>query len=496
MKSFPRWSYLLHWLLLGVALPNLFAAPPAESPIALENFERGTSSWILTRPSPDALGEEWHEATGPMLAYASAPSAPSGGTLDFFVSTYPAQRYRLKVYRLGWYHGSGGRLLYRSKALTGKPQPVCPLEPTSGRVECRWSLSYRLPIRSSWTPGMYIAVFSNRQRFQWRVVFVVRDDKRHADVLYQQPVLTYQAYADYPTGRGKSLYENHAGPGDTVSGTPRAVKVSLARPIRDGLGQGVGDDLWEAYLVRWLEKKGYDVAYTTDLDVHRGTTRLTHYKAVLIPGHSEYWTREMRDRITEARDAGVHLAFLGANAMFFQVRLEPSSDGTADRTLVGYKDARLDPIADPALKTLQWRKVGQPEQRLIGVQYSGWNNGAAAYAQPFVAQNTWHWLYEGTGLHDGDHIERIVADEIDRRFPEALGPPALRGTDTVLGASPFVRFDGKRDLAQTTIYQAPSGAWVFASGTMAWSWGLSRDGIANRAIQRMTANLLHRFLSK
>jgi len=52
--------------------------------------------------------------------------------------------------------------------------------------------------------------------------------------------------------------------------------------------------------------------------------------------------------------------------------------------------------------------------------------------------------------------------------------------------------------ANSSIYQAPSGAWVFGAGTTSWSWGLDADGIAapkggDPRIQRTTANLLNRF---
>jgi hypothetical protein len=55
---------------------------------------------------------------------------------------------------------------------------------------------------------------------------------------------------------------------------------------------------------------------------------------------------------------------MGANLGYWQVRY---TDG--GRTLIGYK-SNADPIADPALKTDQFRNVGRPECELIGVQYN------------------------------------------------------------------------------------------------------------------------------
>jgi hypothetical protein len=52
--------------------------------------------------------------------------------------------------------------------------------------------------------------------------------------------------------------------------------------------------------------------------------------------------------------------------------------------------------------------------------------------------------------------------------------------------------DGARRHQETSLYRAPSGAWVFASGTLAWSPALDRPGHADPRVQRATANLLDR----
>jgi hypothetical protein len=49
-------------------------------------------------------------------------------------------------------------------------------------------------------------------------------------------------------------------------------------------------------------------------------------------------------------------------------------------------------------------------------------------------------------------------------------------------------------VANSSIYQAPSGAWVFGAGTISWSWGLDFPGVVHPGIQRITANVLNRFL--
>src|SRR5438132_2849785 len=73
-------------------------------------------------------------------------------------------------------------------------------------------------------------------------------------------------------------------------------------------------------------------------------------------------------------------------------------------------------------------------------------------------------------------------------------PTSVAGTYQVLSQSPFTDSGGTTMIANSSIYQAPSGAWVFGAGTTSWSWGLDLDGVVDPRIQLITANLLNRFV--
>src|SRR5205085_5613203 len=173
----------------------------------------------------------------------------------------------------------------------------------------------------------------------------LRDDGRKSDILFQQAVATYQAYNNYPDGTGKSLYDSGSNGPLTTLGTQRAVKVSFDRPYTYTDHTGAGEFLrWELYFVRWLERSGYDVSYSTDLDTHASGSRLLNYKGFLSVGHDEYWSKAMRDAAEAARDAGHNLAFFGGNDVFWQIRLESSAGGVPNRVITCYKNAAIDPI--------------------------------------------------------------------------------------------------------------------------------------------------------
>jgi hypothetical protein len=79
-------------------------------------------------------------------------------------------------------------------------------------------------------------------------------------------------------------------------------------------------------------------------------------------------------------------------------------------------------------------------------------------------------------------------------------PPPNSSNQTLLSASPYADPGGVTYTANSSIYQAPSGAWVFAAGTLAWAWGLDdAPGVLQQfkvdaRIQQTTANVLNAFL--
>ncbi len=239
-------------------------------------------------------------------------------------------------------------------------------------------------------------------------------------------------------------------------------------------------------MLRWLERQGYDTTYATDIDTHENPNTVLSHKVFLVVGHDEYWSRNMRDNVTLGRDIGVHLGVFAGNVLYWQVRFEPSSTGVADRTMVGYKDlASTDPFPDPRLVTTRWRDLGEPEGALLGVQY---NLFSAPTVSDIVVTNASHWLFDGTGVTNGTIFPNVEGYETDSLYPPSGA--------TVLAHSPYPR-DNPQVFGDMTIYTAPSGALVFATGTIEWSLGLDdfppSQGVVP-AMQQITANFLSRAL--
>lgn len=466
------------------------AAAFAANPIQLENAKAGTTSWQLSNLSANQAD---------IQGYASLTSVNRGDTISFFVST-TSPTYTIDVYRIGWYAGAGGRKVLGPISRTGILQPM-PTPDSAGLRECNWANPYTLAIPNDWTSGVYVAkLTADTSGYQNYIMFTVRDDNRvpAADLLYQSSVNTWHAYNNWG---GQSLY------GSNSAGGIPAQKVSFNRPYAvDGSGDFFE---WEIYMVRFLEREGYDVSYATNVDLHeKGLALITPHKAFLSVGHDEYWSYQMKSVVQQARDQGKHLGFFGPNVSYWQARYEPSTlpSAAANRTLVSYKEAAQgsdpywldgDPSNDKYVTTL-FRNfaappydildaVAQPENGLIGVMYHG-----SPFDGDIVVSDATSWIYAGTGLSNGYHFVGLLGYETDSMYNNGYAPAGLQK----VAESP-----DDWGFSHMTTYTAPSGAVVFATGSMQWSWGLDDFGVPYRAshvdpaAQQTTRNILNRFAS-
>ncbi len=444
------------------------------NPTQVENAAAGDSSWQITNLATH------REIEG----YASESSINHGEAVNLFVNT-AAPTYALDIYRLGWYGGSGARRMLPTITLAVVQQPAPSIDPVTRMVECSWISPYTLNVPSTWPSGVYMAkLTATGTGKQAGIIFVVRDDARSSNILFQVSLNTDQAYNDWG---GYSLY--------TV---PQAYKVSFNRPYFSAYW-GLGEfPRWGINLVRFLEREGYDVSYVADVDTHiNGSLLLKHKVFVSVP-HDEYWSGQMRDNVEAARAAGIGLAFLGANTGYWQVRFEPSPlTGAANRTMVSYKSAALDPFNndgnpnDKRLVTVRFRDspVNRPENLLVGVMYQ-----SSHVSGDVVLSAASHFLFQNTGLRNGDHFFQMLGYELDTLFSNT---PA--GTQ-VLASSPY--FNGTQSLlSDMTIYTSPAGSLVFATGTMQWVWGLDdwrmtttiHPILVDPAVQQITRNLFKQF---
>ena len=122
--------------------------------------------------------------------------------------------------------------------------------------------------------------------------------------------------------------------------------MSFDRPYPQTWASGAADFVGNEFpLLFHLESLGLDLTYWTDVDLHAQPELLANHRCLFSLGHDEYWsTAHAPGRRSRPAPTGVNLAFLGANACYRQIRLQPTSVGP-NRLQVCYKDAAEDPIA-------------------------------------------------------------------------------------------------------------------------------------------------------
>lgn len=486
---------------LGLAAASVAAAPAGSDKVRAENARRGTTDWMLsnTRIDPPTRYRcPWVEG------YCSRTSVRAGETIEFHVSTNPASRFTIDLYRLGYYGGKGGRFLERLGPFDGSPQPDPPVGDVRLR-ECKWDTVAKLTIPNEWLSGVYVGKLTEqREKLQSYLIFIVSDD-RPCDFLFQCSDTTWAAYNRWPDFW--SLYDDGTPPHNWYTG-PK-VAVSFDRPygryrqILDApLSQGSGEFLlWEFPLAYWMEEHGYDVSYVSNIDTHARPQRLLKAKAFLSVAHDEYWSLAMYDNVKRAVDAGVHAAFFSGNAVDGVLDIRAGHGGAAHRTIerVGKFGGPGHDADRAAEKAKKWTRHGPDPSLLMGARTTNPANGSADW----TCIHEKHWLFAGTGMKNGDAIKGLVGWEHH-------GPPlpAVGGLE-VLARGPVYSRGRPQGVEYTaTLFPGPKGNLVFNAATIWWSDGLSAPPGYLRPsahggtppgpdarVQRMTRNLFERFLS-
>jgi hypothetical protein len=463
-----------------------FAGPDGveSSFIIKENDLPGTTRWRITTPQSPAG----------IMGYANRQQVRAGQSLTLYVST-EAPSFHVDAFRMGWYHGAGARLVWRSPELPGVVQPTCPVAPGTYMVQCFWSPSLTIPVTAAWPQGSYLLKLVGSGGQQSYVPLVVWDPASHATYVVMEAVLTWQAFNPF------GGYDLYTGEPPGLAGYPyptRSRVVSFDRPY--GYGDGAATYLTNEYpLIRFMEHHGLDVTYWTDVTLATHGNLLRHHRVLISLAHDEEWSLRMRTWATRARDEGVNLVFLGASPVLRKVRLEPSPIGP-DMEEVNYRDPTADPLygKDDAEVSQNWwgqPPANDPASTLVGASYDGYN---VTRTFPMVVADASSFLFKGTGLRNGDAIPNVLFTDFDAYDPARPNPPDVQ----ILTHSPVtISFDGKPAFADTTYYTWPSSqAGVFESGTNNWIPAMQDCPPSTPASQcpapilrRMTANLLALF---
>ncbi len=459
---------------------------PTINPIACENQKPGdpSSAWDISGSGDSSI-----------QGFATEMSVVAGQIQRFKINTN-SNNYTIGIYRVGFYGGMGARKVANVTPSVALPQsqPSCLSNGATGLVDCgNWAVSASWTVPADAVSGVYFALLTRVDTGgQSHIFFIVRDDAVNSDIVFQTSDTTWQAYNTYG---GNSFY--------TGSPAGRAYKVSYNRPMTTR-GTAPEDFFFNAEypMVRWLEANGYHVSYISGVDTDRyGATILTptKHKVFLSIGHDEYWSGAQRANVENARGAGLSLAFLSGNEVFWKTRWENSIDSsnTPYRTLVCYKEthanAPIDP-ADPPTWTGTWRDPrfsppadgGRPENALTGTMFLvNTSPSNLAVSVPAAMGKLRLWRNTSVATLPAGGVATMTSGtlgyEWDQEANNGFRPAGLMRLSSTTQSGVQILLDYGSTYGtgtathNLTLYRHPSGALVFGAGTVQWTWGLDSN---------------------
>lgn len=391
--------------------------------VARENQKAGDKKWSDGVPLRFSADYSRRKDTPRIEGFLNASSASCGDKLT--LTTVGSKKFTASIYRMGYYNNSGARLVKLLKSPT------------------------QISIDAKTPPGQYLIKLSNNLRASTFVPFMVYGNAP-SDATFISSVLTWQSYNQWG---GKSLYKGLDGARETAASV-----VTFDRPY-DGDGSGQFRYM-EQPLLTLMEKVGLDINYVTDFEVDRNPTVFKNTKAIIVGGHSEYWTVAMRDSIDAAVAAGVNLVAFGGNTAYAITEIE-------NRNIRG---------------RTPYRDVFRPESLLLGSQYF-----ALGIKKDLISNNVWPFASLGK--------DAVIKDLYGYEADSAMG---TIGPGVQVSARAAISPTEKGFVAMSTYYNAPSGASILNMGTNAWvcaiknrcPWGHTFDSVAQKQLTTVTTEVL------
>jgi N,N-dimethylformamidase len=417
-------------------------------------WRRLTNSLTVTRSSGPAwanggaavtIGSGFSfERTANLQGYASSLSVVPGGTQNVAVSTTFAS-FTWTIVQLAPSNGTPATVLGPTTA-TGQLQTL----PAGYRQNgCGWAPTLSVPVPSTWQSGVYAAKLESPQGLPYYVVFVVNPATPTAPIAFVLPTNTYHAYNYWA---GHSRYSTQNGSDVTLTFLRPSYSNDVDPPAT--ISHTLHNDL---FLLNWMSANSVSFDCYCDGDLNGTASWLSNYKALVVAGHSEYWSDTMRANLVNYLDNGGRLICTGGNALYERATF--STDGNA-LTWAPVTNRDLFSNADN----------GEPESQIVGAVL---NNAPYMTFSAYVVDDATHPLLSGTGLANGGQFGATAYDGAASGF-EMNGPidtTNVQGTPTLLANGASQANGG----AAMVYIDRGNGSWVFSSNSIAFNGALPYD---------------------
>jgi hypothetical protein len=255
--------------------------------------------------------------------------------------------------------------------------------------------------------------------------------------------------------------------------------AQIADPIEGRAACHVAPAEWR--LLGWLEREGFDYDLYAETQFHFGALNLDAYKVLIISTHPEYWSSAMYNGLKSwVFERGGRLMYLGGNGLNCDVQF-------LDEQTCIYRNGDGRKLRDESDRyESRFHLYHESEANLLGVVY---DDRGIMTAAPYRVVDDAHWIFEGTGLKNGD----IFGEKCQhQRIP---GGASGHETDKISKSSPAnTRLLAKgmnpnNGGGEVVIHQPGNGAAVFSVGSICWPSSLWVD----EGVSKITANVVRRF---
>lgn len=264
--------------------------------------------------------------------------------------------------------------------------------------------------------------------------------------------------------------------------------VQAIDPIEGRVACGLAPAEWR--MLAWLEREGFPYDYYSDCHLHDGTLNLDAYRVLVLGVHPEYWSKAMFQRVKEWVARGGRLMYLGGNGLNCEVDF---IDGHAMRcrTMLRAVNGALgmhDPKNPDIYYDSRMHRTGESEAGLLGVVTTETGIMTAA---PYRVIDASHWVFDGTGLKNGDLFGERSQHErchggASGHETDKMSPNSPK--ETVLLAKGFNPDNGG---AEIVVVAPPGGGRVYSVGSINYVASL----LVDPTISRITRNVLEAFVS-
>lgn len=414
----------------------------------LENKQKGTIGWTIPKG---------YEVVDEIQMYVQNTCVSNGEllTIKGITGKKLPITCKLKIFRMGWYQGSGARQLLETEDINLKSGEIWTIDNEINENYVskgpNWPIVHQIKIPVDWSDGLYIIKATTKDKKSVLTPFYLTTPNEAEGVTICFSPINIQARNWWGGASSTQVINGRRRRNSNLYHQIGREVLSINRPMYNPRG---GDFLRWAYpLVRFIERHELPISYITDIDVsvqREIQKEITHLCTV---GPMRYWTSRFERSIIEfTKIPGKTYAHLGAEAGQHIVRF----DEKTGKIEIHGKDC--------------FERLNNP---VTGARPSG-----SKPRPPWSHMN----LIDMNGKKISK-IQGIIGSSWDRSFEEREVLAKGKGRHKLW----------KKRSAESTLKQSDSA--VFNAGVSNWTWALSAFGrqgnvVVDEDVQKLTLRIL------